>query len=80
VTKRAQIVSPAAHHAEHEVAGRGLLAHRSRAHRPTDAGEHRLDLLVAGRRVVAGGAVEVADGGKAAAKRASAAPGGSLVS
>src|SRR5262245_39830799 len=49
------------------------------ADRPADPGEHRLHLLVAGRRLVAGSAVEISHGRQPASQGAGALPEGSLV-
>src|SRR5262245_356349 len=46
-------------HGDDDVGGRGPLPNRRGADRPADPGEHRLHLLVAGRRLVAGSAVEI---------------------
>jgi hypothetical protein len=67
------------HHAEHDFRGRGLLPHRRGTYRAPDPGQHCLDFLVAGRRVVAGGAMKVADGGQASPERAGALPEAGLV-
>src|SRR5262249_12133285 len=68
----------AADHAEHQVAGRGPLTDGRRADRPADTGQDRLHLLVAGRRLVAGSAVEIAHGREPAPQSAGAPPEGRL--
>ena len=54
--------APSADHAEYDVGGGCLLPDRRGANGPPDPGEHRLDLLVARRRVEPGGTVEIPDG------------------
>ena len=57
-------------HGDDDVGGRGPLPNRRGADRPTDPGEHRLHLLVAGRRLVAGSAVEMPHGRQPASQGA----------